>query len=146
MKRLSLLILLLAVCAPLAADPAIEVTTEGASLANAPLHLKINAIGVTPGKADVVLDGQVVRQIDLVAGEQSVTVDEVSPRSGQHTVEIRAGAISGKAGFRSIPGWLSIVPPLVAIVLALAFRHVVVALVTGIFAGALILYNWNPLT
>lgn len=43
-------------------------------------------------------------------------------------------------------GWLSILPPLIAIALALIFRDVLVSLCLGIFCGALILYDWNPLT
>lgn len=44
------------------------------------------------------------------------------------------------------PGWLSLLPPLVAIVLALAFREVVISLFAGIWFGALIAAQWNPLT
>jgi Na+/H+ antiporter NhaC len=45
-----------------------------------------------------------------------------------------------------IPGWLSIIPPLIAIFLALVIRQVVVSLSLGIFSGALIYYNFDPLT
>jgi Na+/H+ antiporter NhaC len=44
------------------------------------------------------------------------------------------------------PGWLTLLPPLVAIVLALVFREVIVSLFAGIWLGALILAGWNPLT
>src|SRR5690606_14185997 len=44
------------------------------------------------------------------------------------------------------PGWLSLLPPLVAIVLALVFREVVISLFAGIWFGALIAAQWNPLT
>ncbi len=47
---------------------------------------------------------------------------------------------------RVIPGWLSILPPLIAIVLALIFRQVLVALFAGVFTGALILHGYNPLS
>ncbi len=43
------------------------------------------------------------------------------------------------------PGWLSLLPPIVAIVLALAFREVVLSLFAGVWFGALIVANWNPL-
>ncbi len=43
-------------------------------------------------------------------------------------------------------GWLSVVPPLVAIGLALIFKDVLVSLFLGVFCGALILYDWNPVT
>jgi Na+/H+ antiporter NhaC len=44
------------------------------------------------------------------------------------------------------PGWLSLLPPLVAIGLALATREVVLSLFAGIWAGAVVLANYNPLT
>jgi len=37
------------------------------------------------------------------------------------------------------------VPPLVAIALALVFRDVLVALFIGVFSGAWILASWNPI-
>lgn len=41
-------------------------------------------------------------------------------------------------------GWLSILPPLIAILLALITREVISSLLCGILAGALIYSNWNP--
>lgn len=42
-------------------------------------------------------------------------------------------------------GWLSLLPPIVAIVLAIATRRIVLSLVMGIFAGALLMAGGNPL-
>jgi Na+/H+ antiporter NhaC len=44
------------------------------------------------------------------------------------------------------PGWLALLPPLIAILLALVFREVVLSLFSGVWLGALILNGWNPLT
>jgi Na+/H+ antiporter NhaC len=44
------------------------------------------------------------------------------------------------------PGWLSLLPPLVAIILALVFREVVLSLFVGVWFGALIVAHWNPIT
>ncbi|MGK7311387.1 MAG: Na+/H+ antiporter NhaC family protein [Candidatus Longimicrobiales bacterium M2_2A_002] len=44
------------------------------------------------------------------------------------------------------PGWLSLLPPLAAILLALITREVVVSLFAGIWLGALFIADWNPLT
>lgn len=44
------------------------------------------------------------------------------------------------------PGWLSLLPPLIAIVMALIFREVVLSLFLGIWLGALLLNGWNPVT
>ena len=44
------------------------------------------------------------------------------------------------------PGWLSILPPLAAIVLALITREVVISLFAGVWLGALFLSGYNPIT
>ena len=41
--------------------------------------------------------------------------------------------------------WLSLAPPLLVIVLAIATRKIIVSLLAGIFLGALILCNWDPI-
>ncbi len=43
------------------------------------------------------------------------------------------------------PGWFSLLPPLVAIVLALLFKEVVTALFAGVWIGALGISGFNPL-
>jgi Na+/H+ antiporter NhaC len=43
------------------------------------------------------------------------------------------------------PGWLSLLPPLVAIVFALIFREVVLSLFAGVWLGALLLSGGDPL-
>jgi Na+/H+ antiporter NhaC len=45
-----------------------------------------------------------------------------------------------------MPGWVSILPPLLAIGLALLFRHVLVALFLGVWLGALLLADLSPIT
>jgi len=66
--------------------------------------------------------------------------------SGRATVVVSDGDLRGSIELRVIPGLLSIVPPLLAILLALLFRHVVVALVAGVWIGAVFIYDFNPLT
>ena len=41
-------------------------------------------------------------------------------------------------------GWLSLLPPLVAIVLAIVTKRVVISLLVGIFVGAGVLQHWHP--
>jgi Na+/H+ antiporter NhaC len=55
-----------------------------------------------------------------------------------------AGLSSEARSVRVIPGLLSILPPLLAIVLALFIRQVVVALVAGIWLGATFMYGYDP--
>lgn len=47
---------------------------------------------------------------------------------------------------RILPGWISLIPPLLAILLALAFRQVIVALFAGIYIGLLFVYDFNFIT
>ena len=42
-------------------------------------------------------------------------------------------------------GWLSLLPPLIAILLAIKTRQVYFSLLLGIWLGWLIYYQWNPL-
>jgi len=44
------------------------------------------------------------------------------------------------------PHWTSLLPPLVAIVLALISRQIIFSLFMGVFTGSLIVSGWNPLT
>ncbi len=46
---------------------------------------------------------------------------------------------------RIIPAWFSILPPLLAILLALVFRQVLLALFSGIYLGMFFLYDFNPI-
>ncbi|MGH7477052.1 MAG: Na+/H+ antiporter NhaC family protein [Longimicrobiales bacterium] len=43
------------------------------------------------------------------------------------------------------PGWLSLLPPLLAIGLALAFKEVLISLFAGVWLGALIMTGYDPL-
>lgn len=67
------------------------------------------------------------------------------PSSGAHDVVVRLGEVEVRKPVRAIPGWLSLLPPLLAIGLAIAFRQVVVALVSGVWLGALFLHGYDPL-
>lgn len=148
MKRLlraSLFLLLFTL--PLAAAPALEVAPAGAVLRGGKLHLKITAAELPAGtQAQVLLDGKPLQNVALTGGEQAVTIESAEIRGSDQQVEVRAAGLTATASFRSLPGWFSIVPPVVAIALALAFRQVLVSLFVAIFTGALMLYGWNPAT
>jgi Na+/H+ antiporter NhaC len=61
---------------------------------------------------------------------------------GMHRVSVPQ--LNWSEEIRVIPGWLSLVPPLVAIVLALLTRQVLIALFVGIWFGVSIVYDYNP--
>ncbi|KGX87375.1 Na+/H+ antiporter NhaC family protein [Pontibacillus litoralis] len=43
-------------------------------------------------------------------------------------------------------GFVSLIPPIIAIILAIIFKNVIVSLFTGVFVGLLIMSNGNPIT
>ncbi|HUP21212.1 MAG TPA: hypothetical protein VM778_14845, partial [Gemmatimonadota bacterium] len=82
-----------------------------------------------------------------VAGGDSVVVEGLRLEgTGARTVTVETPGGVAEATTRSLPGWLSLLPPLIAILLALVFREVVISLLAGVWLGALFLYDWNPLT
>lgn len=112
-----------------------------------PLEMEVNLYRVRPDstlRADVLLDGQKVDTVELKAGKQPVILGQVQPTSGAHQLTLKAGQLTATADFRLLPGWLSLLPPLLAIALALIFRDVLVSLSLGVFSGALILAGFNP--
>lgn len=54
--------------------------------------------------------------------------------------------LQNKTEIRILPAWLSIIPPLLAIILALLIKEVVISLLAGIYAGIFFIYDYNPLT
>ncbi len=60
--------------------------------------------------------------------------------------KITGEGLKAQASLRVLPGILSILPPLIAIILALIFRQVIVSLMLGVYLGAVFIYDYNPLT
>jgi len=83
--------------------------------------------------AEIELNGELV-SIEYSDGEAYVTLaaTETSITSNSATIkEVNKGAM--------IPLWMSILPPLLAIILALVFKEVIFSLVSGIFLGGAIM-------
>ena len=69
------------------------------------------------------------------------------PGAGTRTLEVTAnGEPVTQTTVRLVPGWVSLLPPLLAIGLAILLRQVVVALFLGVWVGALVVYDFNVLT
>ncbi len=73
--------------------------------------------------------------------DTSVTIEN----SGNYQL-VFSGIEKEETSINVIPGILSIIPPLLAIALALIFRQVIVSLILGIYSGALFIYGFDPLT
>lgn len=64
--------------------------------------------------------------------------------SGSVRIELAGGGVSATADLRVIPGWISIMPPVLAIIVALTLRNVVPALLLGIWLGAAAIRSFAP--
>jgi len=76
---------------------------------------------------------------------QVVLQDVVIPKAGQQTFALIEGAVRSSFSVRVIPGILSILPPVMAIVLALLARQVILSLAAGVWLGATFIHGYNPL-
>lgn len=65
-------------------------------------------------------------------------------QSGTHEIEILFDGRQIKQPIRVIPGFLSLMPPVLAIILALIARRVIIALLAGIWFGATTITNYDP--
>lgn len=71
--------------------------------------------------------------------------DAVIRDYGTSTIGFQSNEIDSEHGVYAIPGILSILPPVLAILLALVLRQVVLSLFFGIWLGAVFLNHYNPI-
>ncbi len=64
--------------------------------------------------------------------------------TGIQKMTITAGKSVFTEDFRSVNGLLAILPPVIAIIFALIFKQVVIALLSGVWLGSLILTGFHP--
>ncbi len=145
-KILPSLAVLCCLCIPAQATQ-LEVTVEGAALRGAPLHLAVSVTDVGHGQAvpvEVLAGERLLGTFSLKEGEHTLKIEDAHLGPADKTLHLRSPTASAVAPLRTLPGWLSVLPPLAAIALALIFRDVLISLFSGIFLGALFLNGWNP--
>lgn len=97
-----------------------------------------------------VLGGVVRKTLEGITGEfprfrngRLIVEDAMMDESGKVTLTVADGSVRSAVSTRVIPGILSILPPLIAIALALILRQVVLSLFTGIWVGAVLIFNYD---
>jgi Na+/H+ antiporter NhaC len=143
-RVLAVLPALLALSSPLAAQELSKAPTV--VLDGVPFHVEVaarldalsievvDARGTTLGRAEA-------GPLDTVSVDGLVVTERA-----QLPLQVRFGGETVEVAPTLMPGWFSLVPPLVAIVLALIFREVVTALFAGVWLGALAVAGFNPLS
>jgi Na+/H+ antiporter NhaC len=106
---------------------------SGAGLTSATLRVEIWEAGA---------GGTLVGEGSIAAGERT-TIQFTAGSTGQSEYLVlfpNDDYEPASFSVRAIPGWITLLPPLIAILLALLFRQVIPALAAGIWAGAWICY------
>ena len=67
------------------------------------------------------------------------------PASGTYNVTVTHAGGTSTASVRAIPGFVTVLPPILAIIMALVFRQVVIALFAGVWLGAFVVTGDNIL-
>lgn len=126
-------------------DDKIKVSAPELALTSVPFDIEIE-------QSDPVSSDSLIIQINkskipaenITRRGSVISVKNISlDKPGQNLLEISSslGTLSQK--IRAIPGWLSILPPIVAIFLALLTRQMIVSLFTGIWAGVAFIHNYD---
>ena len=124
--------------------PAPEVEAPAVVLTGTPFTLTVQrAEDAPPAPYSLrAADGSELASGTLEPGENRI--EGVAVHAGQLPLALSVGAAQVPVAPRALPGWLAIVPPLLAIAFALIFREVVISLFAGVWLGALILAGFNP--
>ncbi|MCZ6671282.1 MAG: Na+/H+ antiporter NhaC family protein [Acidobacteria bacterium] len=121
-----------------------------------PITPRLRATGLSPGEVSLVEiritasplpSGPILAsQQILLEGEQPVSLEPLAaaPRGTLYFHATSSHGVASNTTLRVLPGFLTILPPLFAIAMALAFRQVVIALFAGTWLGAFFLYDFNP--
>ena len=143
--RLASLALLLAAPAGTSAQELVDV--PDVVLTDVPFQIRI--AGGTTGALPYEIRTQsgTVLAAGVVEAYGSVLESELVVSNGAELpLRVTIGATEQEVAPVLTPGWFSLVPPLVAIALALIFREVVSALFAGVWIGALAIAGFNPLS
>ena len=117
----------------------IELTALDAD--GAPFPSYEGTAGITGVRRDVP-GGTEPLEVHFQEGKASLS-DAIAAASGDVQVTVTAGRAFSSATLRVLPGILSILPPVLAIAMALIFRQVVVSLYAGIWLGAIFVYDYD---
>ena len=122
------------------ADPRLVIEMPPVALYGVSATITVKPDGELPeGRHAIELRNAAATVLDLEHLESGDSVGlEWVPRREDGALVVLAPSLQSElpVELRTVPGWLTLLPPLVAILLALAFRQVIPALVAGVWVGA----------
>ena len=126
---------------------ALEVSGPKAVLAHVPFSLRFTAPDGHDRmkyRVERARDGTLLEAGFIEPGGEVEVSDLAVRRGADLPLRITVGAQSAEFKTLFLPGWLSLLPPLLAIAMALVFREVVISLFAGIWLGAFFVAGLNP--
>ncbi|MGQ1908519.1 Na+/H+ antiporter NhaC family protein [Marinifilum sp. RC60d5] len=84
------------------------------------------------------------KKITVKPSKNSITLPYVY--KGKQKITVQIGNHHQSKLYSAIPLWMSILPPLIAIVMALLFKEVFSALFVGLFSGTLIIFSFQDIS
>jgi Na+/H+ antiporter NhaC len=109
------------------------------ALAGVPFEVRVEGLEADSGMAELRADE---KRWTARISDGTATFEDVEVRSGTTRLVVRSGQVEiAAADATAIPGWISIMPALIAIVVALITRQVIPALFSGVWLGAWMAYG-----
>lgn len=130
----------------LANEDELYIESQEAILSKIPFSLNVNLPDSFVGRTFTV-DGVDEISKSVVVTTSSFEVDNlVISTPGRYEIIAEVSDFTEKVSIRVIPRWLSILPPLVAIILALVTKEMLLSLFAGIWVGVSIICGYNPVS
>jgi Na+/H+ antiporter NhaC len=120
---------------------AMQIETPDVGLTETGLEYAVS--GVAPGEAVTLSVGGKTYRAEADADGRAVFDGVVITQSGTITLSAMTDSEAASTDLRVIPGWLSVVPAVIAIAVALTLRNVVPALLLGLWFGAMTLRSFT---
>ena len=120
---------------------ALEIETPAVGLTDVGLDYTVS--GAEPAQS-VTFEVSGTRLVATADGDGNAVFSDVAiADAGVATLTASAGTASASVDIRVIAGWISILPPLLAIAVALTIRNVIPALLLGLWVGATALQSFT---
>lgn len=132
-----------------------RIDVPGCLLSGVPTDISISALNAEGKIVDGYSGSPHISGVLSPADGEWIPLDRVGPfrhgvvelegvRLSSPEIVVSDGAVVATVRVRTIPGPLSLLPPLLAIAMALVFRQVLLSLFCGVWLGATFLMGYNP--
>jgi Na+/H+ antiporter NhaC len=120
---------------------AIDIETPAVGLSGVPLDYSVS--GAEPGAPVQLSAGGESWSVDADDNGKAAFVDVLLAEPGVATVTATSRGSTTSTEVRVIPGWVSVLPAVLAILIALTLRNVIPALLLGLWVGATALQSFT---